>query len=83
MDVYRVSNDNQMDYNVDERVSKHGKMIPSQEDRFDSGLDSLKEDEYGNLVKELEDLRVAPVEVMSNSCSNEPWRKTVTGDGDT
>ncbi|XP_038824239.1 NF-kappa-B inhibitor alpha-like [Salvelinus fontinalis] len=83
MDVYRVSNDNQMDYNVDERVSKHGKMIPSQEDRFDSGLDSLKDDEYGNLVKELEDLRVAPVEVMSNSCSNEPWRKTVTEDRDT
>lgn len=83
MDVYRVSNDNQMDYNVDERVSKLGKMIPSQEDRFDSGLDSLKDDEYGNLVKELEDLRVAPVEVKSNSCSNEPWRKTVTEDRDT
>lgn len=82
MDV-TVSNHKQMDYNYDDMESKHGKMVPCQEDRFDSGLDSLKEDEYGNLVKELEDLRVAPVEVMSNSCSNEPWRKTVTGDGDT
>nr|XP_046190614.1 NF-kappa-B inhibitor alpha-like [Oncorhynchus gorbuscha] len=82
MDV-TVSNHKQMDYNYDDMESKHGKMVPCQEDRFDSGLDSLKEDEYGNLVKELEELSVANVEVLANACSNEPWRKTVTEDGDT
>nr|ACO08116.1 NF-kappa-B inhibitor alpha [Oncorhynchus mykiss] len=82
MDV-TVSNHKQMDYNYDDMESKHGKMVPCQEDRFDSGLDSLKEDEYGNLVEELEELRVANVEVLANPCSNEPWRKTVTEDGDT
>lgn len=82
MDVYRVSNDNQMDYDYDNMEPKHGKMLPCQDDRLDSGLDSLKEDEYGNLQKEFENLRV-DFEVVANNCSNEPWRTTKTEDGDT
>lgn len=66
-----------MDYNLDNaEMPKHGKMLPCQEDRFDSGLDSLKEDE---LVNEFEDLTVSkelPQEY-------EPWRAAVTEDGDT
>uniref|UniRef100_A0AAY5L2R9 NF-kappa-B inhibitor alpha n=1 Tax=Esox lucius TaxID=8010 RepID=A0AAY5L2R9_ESOLU len=83
MSVFRVSNDNQMDYNINEMDSKHGKMIPCLEDRFDSGLDSLKEDEYGIIVTELEGLKVSTYEVTQNSLSNEPWKKIVTEDGDT
>uniref|UniRef100_A0A3P8Y9T1 NF-kappa-B inhibitor alpha n=1 Tax=Esox lucius TaxID=8010 RepID=A0A3P8Y9T1_ESOLU len=75
MSVFRVSNDNQMDYNINEMDSKHGKMIPCLEDRFDSGLDSLKEDEYGIIVTELEGLKVSTYEVTQNSLSNEPWKK--------
>ncbi|KAJ7988014.1 hypothetical protein DPEC_G00319230 [Dallia pectoralis] len=78
MSVFRVSNDNQMDYNVNDMDLKHGKTIPCQEDRFDSGLDSLKEDEYGNLLKEFEDLKVPSYEV-----THEPWKNIVTEDGDT
>ncbi|KAL0964964.1 hypothetical protein UPYG_G00275040 [Umbra pygmaea] len=82
MDVYRVSNNNQMDYNINDMDSKHVKMLPGQEDRLDSGLDSLKEDEYGNIVSEMEDLKMHTIE-RTQTCSNEPWKKIVTEDGDT
>ncbi|XP_071780988.1 NF-kappa-B inhibitor alpha [Centroberyx gerrardi] len=79
MDVYRVSNHNQMDYNFDNMEPKHGKMLPCQDDRFDSGLDSLKEDELVNDIEEL----------TMDDCSfdtpkdYEPWKTAVTEDGDT
>ncbi|XP_062267506.1 nuclear factor of kappa light polypeptide gene enhancer in B-cells inhibitor, alpha a [Platichthys flesus] len=75
MDVHRVSNHGQMDYNFDNM--KQGKVLPCQEDRFDSGLDSLKEDE---LVSDFEDMRVGSLD-HSQDC--EPWRSAVTDDGDT
>lgn len=75
--MYRVSNHNQMDYNLDNMEPKHGKMLPCQEDRFDSGVDSLKEDE---LVNDFEELRVASVD---HSQEYEPWRAAMTEDGDT
>ncbi|XP_028253766.1 NF-kappa-B inhibitor alpha-like [Parambassis ranga] len=78
MDVHRVSNHNQMDYNLDNMEPKHGKMLPVHEDRFDSGLDSLKEDE---LVNEFEDMTVNATETHTQEY--EPWRTTVTDDGDT
>ncbi|KAM4633163.1 NF-kappa-B inhibitor alpha-like [Polymixia lowei] len=77
MDVYRVSNHNQMDYNLDNMEPKHGKLLPCQDDRFDSGLDSLKEE----LVNDFEDLSVHPYEATSED--NEPWKSAVTEDGDT
>ena len=78
MDVHRVSNHNQMDYNFDNMEPKHGKMLPCQEDRFDSGLDSLKEDE---LVISLEEMSVKSSEDLTHDY--EPWRAAVTEDGDT
>ncbi|XP_075940408.1 NF-kappa-B inhibitor alpha-like [Anarhichas minor] len=78
MDIHRVSNRNQMDYNIDSMEPKHGKMLPCQEDRFDSGLDSLKEDE---LVNEFEEMHVNISEELTHEY--EPWRSVVTDDGDT
>nr|AHY02161.1 inhibitor kappa B alpha 2 [Epinephelus coioides] len=78
MDVHRVSNHNVMDYNFDNMESKHGKMLPCQEDRFDSGLDSLKEDE---LVSEIEEMTLNISEELTQEY--EPWRSAVTEDGDT
>ncbi|XP_074471759.1 nuclear factor of kappa light polypeptide gene enhancer in B-cells inhibitor, alpha a [Sebastes fasciatus] len=82
MDVHRVSNHNQMDYNLDsmEPNNKNGKMWPCQEDRFDSGLDSLKEDE---LVSGLEDMNVNASSEDIRTQEYEPWRAAVTEDGDT
>ncbi|XP_056150393.1 nuclear factor of kappa light polypeptide gene enhancer in B-cells inhibitor, alpha a [Lampris incognitus] len=78
MDVYRMSNHNQMDFNLDNMEAKHGKVLPCHDDRFDSGLDSLKEDE---LVNDFEDLRVTSCEPAPKD--NEPWRAAVSEDGDT
>lgn len=77
MDVHRVSNHSQMDYNFHNMEPKHGKTLPCQEDRFDSGLDSLKEDE---LVTEFEDMTV---NTNDHTQEYEPWRSAVTDDGDT
>ncbi|CAL8393740.1 unnamed protein product [Arctogadus glacialis] len=78
MDFYRVPNNNPMDYNVDNVEHKQGKMFPCQEDRFDSGLDSLKEDDLAN---DLAELKVGHCEPILED--NEPWRNAVTEDGDT
>lgn len=81
MDTHRVSN--QMDYNFgnsnnNNAEPKLGKMLPCQEDRFDSGLESLKEDD---LVHEFEDMSVKQSEDLTHEY--EPWRTVVTEDGDT
>lgn len=78
MDAQRVSNHNQMDYNLDNMESKQGKMFPNHEDRFDSGLDSLKEDE---LVSDFEDMTVSVKEDLTQDY--EAWRTAVTEEGDT
>lgn len=67
-----------MDYNFDNTEPKHGKMLPCQEDRFDSGLDSMKEDE---LASEFEGMSVNTSEEIQQEY--EPWRTAVTEDGDT
>lgn len=80
MDAHRVStHHNQMDYNnLDSMEAKHGKMLPCQEDRFDSGLDSLKEDELAN---DFEEMSVSKGEDLPQEY--EAWRAAVTDDGDT
>ncbi|KAK5903868.1 hypothetical protein CgunFtcFv8_007613 [Champsocephalus gunnari] len=78
MDIHRVSNHNQMDYNFDNTEPKHGKMLPCQEDRVDSGLDSMKEDE---LASDFEGMSVNTSEEIQQEY--EPWRTAVTEDGDT
>ncbi|KAM4521534.1 NF-kappa-B inhibitor alpha-like [Odontesthes bonariensis] len=78
MDVHRVSNHSQMDYDFDNMEAKHGKMMPCQEDRFDSGMDSLKGDE---LVNDFQDMTVSVSREPTDEC--EPWKTAVTEDGDT
>ncbi|XP_068198701.1 nuclear factor of kappa light polypeptide gene enhancer in B-cells inhibitor, alpha a [Antennarius striatus] len=78
MDVHKTSNQNQMDYNFDNMEPKHGKIFPCQEDRFDSGVDSLREDE---LVNVFEDMTMSKSEDLTQEY--EPWRTAVTEDGDT
>lgn len=85
MDLHRTSVINQMDYNRD---SKEGKAAQSTEERLDSGLDSLKEEEYQAVAAEIRRLQVdceprrqhqAPAE------AGEPpeWTTQITEDGDT
>lgn len=67
-----------MDYNFGDMDPKHGKAAvgPCLEDRFDSGLDSLKEDE---LAGEFEDMTMVCTS-DEHAQDYEPWR---TADGDT
>nr|XP_057945329.1 NF-kappa-B inhibitor alpha-like [Doryrhamphus excisus] len=77
MDVQGVSHhDNFTDYNNME--AKQGKILPCQDERFDSGLDSLKEDD---LVSYMEHLTVHVSEEHVHEY--EQWRSVVTDDGDT
>lgn len=77
MDVHRMTNHIQMDYNFDSMEPKHGKALPCQEDRFDSGLESLKDDE---LVNDFDDLKI---DLHPHKHEFEPWRCEMTEDGDT
>ncbi|KAI7804387.1 nuclear factor of kappa light polypeptide gene enhancer in B-cells inhibitor, alpha b [Triplophysa rosa] len=81
MDFYRSSKTNQMDYNGDGRDSKTGKMLASTDDRLDSGLDSLKEDEYADVECAFDRLKVDGERQEDVDC--EPWMKYLTEDGDT
>ncbi|XP_043119320.1 nuclear factor of kappa light polypeptide gene enhancer in B-cells inhibitor, alpha b [Puntigrus tetrazona] len=74
MELYRSTNTNQMDYNEDGRGPKSGKMLANNDDRLDSGLDSLKEDDCSYVESAFERLKVA---------GDEPWKKEFTEDGDT
>ncbi|XP_061563540.1 NF-kappa-B inhibitor alpha-like [Cololabis saira] len=71
-----------MDYNLDSMEGKQGKGAHLQDERFDSGLDSLKEDE---LVSDFEDFslssQTARDKLHTEEC--EPWRTASTEDGDT
>lgn len=64
--------------------------VAALDDRHDSGLDSMKEEEYAQLARELEGLRVQPKEAcvaLHSSALNAPpgqaWKQQVTEDGDT
>ncbi|PNI59177.1 NFKBIA isoform 3 [Pan troglodytes] len=49
------------------------------DDRHDSGLDSMKDEEYEQMVKELQEIRLEPQEVPRGA---EPWKQQLTEDGD-
>ncbi|KAJ8356486.1 hypothetical protein SKAU_G00192800 [Synaphobranchus kaupii] len=83
MDVHRVYNSNQMDYDINHANPKLDKMLPSNEDRFDSGVDSMKDEECNSIVKHMESLNMAATVSTRNDIDNEPWKKEVTEDGDT
>lgn len=70
-----------MDYNGDGRDPKTGKMLASTDDRLDSGLDSLKEDEYADVECAFDRLKVDGERQEDFDC--EPWKKYRTEDGDT
>ncbi|XP_060772255.1 nuclear factor of kappa light polypeptide gene enhancer in B-cells inhibitor, alpha a [Neoarius graeffei] len=79
MDIHTANTrNNQMDY-LDEMDLKNAKHI---EERLDSGVDSLKEDEYQQIVQEMEDLRF-PRSTEDSALSYQAWKHEVTEDGDT
>ncbi|XP_021514797.1 NF-kappa-B inhibitor alpha [Meriones unguiculatus] len=49
------------------------------DDRHDSGLDSMKDEEYEQMVKELREIRLQPQEAPAAA---EPWKQQLTEDGD-
>lgn len=82
---YRGSRTGPIDYNTGSRGPKAGKTSSSNDDRLDSGLDSLKEEEYIEVAEDLGRLRVQ----SAPQCSAEPrqesaeWKRELTEDGDT
>ncbi|KAF0044642.1 hypothetical protein F2P81_003800 [Scophthalmus maximus] len=87
MDLHRTSILNQMDYGRD---SKEGKPPQATEERLDSGLDSLKEEEYQAVAAEIRRLQVdcdrPPHQQQPPAAGDGPpheWHAQVTEDGDT
>lgn len=78
MDLHSAAISNYMDYNFDEMDLKNRKMQHC-EDRVDSGVDSLKEEEYRKLVEEMDNLTMP----RYKPTYDEPWKQEVTDDGDT
>uniref|UniRef100_A0AAY4BCA2 NF-kappa-B inhibitor alpha n=1 Tax=Denticeps clupeoides TaxID=299321 RepID=A0AAY4BCA2_9TELE len=74
----------QVDYNAEGRDSKVGKGLVISDERFDSGVDSLKEDECKSVAAELErvSLSATASEPRAASCG-EAWRTEINEDGDT
>ncbi|KAG8449546.1 hypothetical protein GDO86_016264 [Hymenochirus boettgeri] len=56
--------------------------VMNTEDRIDSGLDSLKEDEYMAIIEEIDRFKISNQPDMSGY-EPEPWKKQVNEDGDT
>ncbi|XP_070787485.1 NF-kappa-B inhibitor alpha [Pituophis catenifer annectens] len=71
-----------MDVHPREVLKKDRQLSLIQDDRHDSGLGSMKDDEYENLVRELEDIRIQPVEADPGNLA-QAWKQQVTEDGDT
>ncbi|XP_029350054.1 nuclear factor of kappa light polypeptide gene enhancer in B-cells inhibitor, alpha b [Echeneis naucrates] len=82
MDLHRTSILNQMDYN---RESKEGKPAQSTEERLDSGLDSLKEEEYQAVAAEIRRLQVNCEQPRLPAEPDElpDWKTQITEDEDT
>lgn len=72
-----------MDYNADDRSSKLGKVLPCTDERLDSGIDSMKEDEYSSVVDEIRRMHVSNIATSSQDFSHEPWKDEVSDEGDT
>ncbi|KAK5885892.1 hypothetical protein CesoFtcFv8_016985 [Champsocephalus esox] len=83
MDLHRTSILNQMDYSRD---SKEGKPPTSTEERLDSGLDSLKEEEYQAVAAEIRRLQLEcepPQHKQDVTGELQEWKIQLTEDGDT
>ncbi|KAM4625120.1 nuclear factor of kappa light polypeptide gene enhancer in B-cells inhibitor, alpha b [Polymixia lowei] len=79
MDLHRTSILNQMDYSGDPKEGKPGQTT---EERLDSGLDSLKEEEYQAVAAELTRLRV-DCQQPAVTGELQEWQTQITEDGDT
>lgn len=87
MDLHRTSILNQMDYS---RESKEGKTAQPTEERLDSGLDSLKEEEYQAVAAEIRQLQLKSdppqqqqQQLPAESQEQQEWKTQITEDGDT
>ncbi|CAL8285657.1 unnamed protein product [Lota lota] len=84
MELDRASVLNQMDYNGDAKEAKSG---GTTEERLDSGLDSLKDEEYQAVTAELTQLRVDCSRLLQKQPTvtrdEHKWREQITEDGDT
>lgn len=85
MDLHRTSILNQMDYS---RESKEGKPNQVTDERLDSGLDSLREEEYQAVAAEFHRLQVEcepPPHQQDPAVPGElhEWKTQITEDGDT
>ncbi|XP_065109422.1 nuclear factor of kappa light polypeptide gene enhancer in B-cells inhibitor, alpha b [Paramisgurnus dabryanus] len=69
-----------MDYYADGRDPKTGKLLGNTDERLDSGLDSLREDEYSSVECEF---RRMDLSRDGQEVYEEPWKKYLTEDGDT
>uniref|UniRef100_A0A3P8XLI6 NF-kappa-B inhibitor alpha n=1 Tax=Esox lucius TaxID=8010 RepID=A0A3P8XLI6_ESOLU len=83
MDLHRPNILNQMDYNAEGRHFKDGKVQSINEERLDSGVDSLKEEEYEVVASELACLRLDCPPPKRDEFGYEPWKEQVSEDGDT
>ncbi|XP_029454823.1 NF-kappa-B inhibitor alpha [Rhinatrema bivittatum] len=68
-----------MDFARDPKKERH---LHGPEDRQDSGLDSMKDDEYDKMVEELKEIRLQPSGCPAPQAP-EPWKEQVTEDRDT
>ncbi|KAM3594463.1 uncharacterized protein V6R79_008361 [Siganus canaliculatus] len=85
MDLHRTSVLNQMDYS---RETKEGKPAQSTEERLDSGLDSLREEEYQAVAAEIRRLQVECEPQQHKQAAAvtgdlHDWKTQTTEDGDT
>ncbi|KAM4543221.1 nuclear factor of kappa light polypeptide gene enhancer in B-cells inhibitor, alpha b [Odontesthes bonariensis] len=87
MDLHRTSILNQMDYS---RESKEGKAAQSTEERLDSGVESMKEEDYQAVAAEILRLQLECEHSQPPSqppaATGEPlneWQTQITEDGDT
>lgn len=84
MALHRTTVTNQMDYN---RESKEGK--PSTDERLDSGVDSLKEEDYQAVAEEIWRLQLECQPSQNKqlpACATaeiQEWKTQITEDGDT
>lgn len=85
MDLHRATLLNRADYGQD---PKEGKQVASTDDRLDSGLDSLKEEEYQAVAEEIRRLHLEceppqHTQAAAGAGESHDWRTQTTDDGDT
>ncbi|KPP75277.1 NF-kappa-B inhibitor alpha-like [Scleropages formosus] len=72
---------------MDDQDSKLGKGQPCADERLDSGLDSLREDECSSLAADTERLSIGSTKLyrneMRSEMGDEPWKRDRSDDGDT